>query len=461
MAEEPGERRRSTLITLIQRAISRPYLFMAAVLLVLGTIWFLRLAVQEFLLIDRLVHVYTNDAQVQMDSFAIRPAVTAEVREVLVKEGQAVQKGQVLLRLAQEDILVELRKAEAVAEGITQQIEEMRQEMPLTIVRAQNEVARDQALVETKHYAYRRAEELLVVERDRIEKMLREHQASIEVARARLRVHETATREANMTLQRIHNLSEDGIVSQERLDAVQIAEERSQARLVEAQEQLRQVQDHYPSRDSPHMIRVHEKELQRLASEVKEQQAVLELARTNLRLANLGEQRLKVLEAKHKEALAQVEVYQLKLAKTTIRSPVDGVVAYRNIESGEMVEGDVSNAPILVLHNPRSRWIAANIWESDISRVRVGDTAEIWIDAFKTSVLGRGKPFRGKVVKINPTTYSEVAGLPPERFFSRRERKVPVGIAIEGDDPGLRAGMLAEVLLLPRGGAVAEEQGRK
>lgn len=461
MAEELGEKRRAALIVLIQRAVGRPYLFMAAVVLTIGAIWFLRLAVEEFLLIDRLVNVYTSDAQVQMDSFAIRPAVTAEVREVAVKQGQVVRQGQILLRLAQEDIQAGLAKAEAVAEGITQQLQEMRQEMPLTITRAQQEVVRAEALVETKRREYHRAQELLTVEQDRIANMLQEYQASTEAARARVRANETERREAEMTLQRVGSLFAGGIVSQDRLDAAQNALERSLARLAEAQQQLRQVGNQYPSRDSPYMVRVYEKDMERRAAEVQEQQAVLELARTNLHLAQLGEQRLKVLEAKQKEALAEVEVQRLKLAKTIIRSPVDGIVTYRKVEAGEMVEGDPSNPPIMVLHDPRSRWIAANVWESDINRIRLGDEVEIWIDAFKTTALGRGKPFKGRVVHMNPATHSEIAGLPPERFFTRREQKIPVGIAIEGEDPGMRAGMLAEVLIIPSGGAVAEERNKK
>ncbi|MEE9146917.1 MAG: efflux RND transporter periplasmic adaptor subunit [Candidatus Tectomicrobia bacterium] len=461
MAEEPERRRHFTLVTLIQRAVRRPYLFMAAVVLVIGVIWFFRLAVQEFLLLDRLVNVYTNDAQVQMNSYAIRPAITAEVLEVLAQEGKPVRKGAVLLRLAQDDILTELGQAEAVADEMAQQLQERRQELPLALERARSEIVQAQAVVATKQLVYRRAQMLLTVERDRTDKGLREHQASIEAARARRREHETAAREAEMTLQRNRILFQDGIVSQDRLDATQIAVERYQARLAAAQEDVRQVQEHYPSGISPHMIRVHEQDVRRLAAEVKEQQAGLELTRNNLRMVALGPQRLKVLEARHKEALTQVEVYRLKLAKTFVRSPIDGIVAYRNIEPGETVEGDPSNSPVLVINDPHQPWIAANVWESDIDRVHIGDPAEIWIDALKTSVLGRGKPVQGRVVRINPTTYSEVVGLPPERFFTRRERKIPVGIAIESNTLRLRAGMLAEVLILPGDGAEAEEQHRQ
>lgn len=454
-------RRRLALITLIRRAVARPYLFMAAVVLVIGAIWFIRLALQEFLLLDRLMNVYTNEAQVKMDTFAMKSSITAEVLEVLVKEGDMVQKGQILIRLAQDDILAEIRKAEAIVEGSEHQLRETRQELPLAVERARGEVERAQALLESKAQAHSRAQVLLAVEHDRTDKMLRENAANLEAARARLREQEAAVREADMALQRTRSLSEEGIVPQDRLDTAQLALERARARLVAAEEQVRQVQEHYPSGDSPQRIRVHAKDLERQLAEVKEQRAALELARTNLRLVEAGEQRLKVLEAKYKEAQAQAEAYQLKLAKTIIRSPVDGIVGYRNVEAGEMVKGDLGNPPLLLIHDPRSSGIEAMVWESDIRRVGVGYPVEIWIDAFKTGTLGRGKPFRGRVVRINPTTSSEVAGLPPERFFTRRERKVPVKIALEDPNPGLRAGMLAEVLILIDDGAAAQEQRRR
>jgi multidrug resistance efflux pump len=461
MAEEPDPGRRSVVpVTLIRRALARPYLFMAAVVLVIGAIWFARLALQEFLLLDRLINVYTNDAQVKMNTFAISPGVTAEVLAVLVKEGEAVRKGQELVRLAQDDIQAELHKAEAIAEGIAQQLHEMRLQIPLAVEHAKAEVARAQALLEMKEHAYRRAQVLLSVERDRTDKMVREHAASIDAERARSQEHGASLREAEMTLKRTRSLFDDGIVSQDRLDAAAVTLERARARLSAAQGKVRQVEEHYPSRDSPQMIRVHEKELQRQRAEVKEQGAMLELARTSLRLVETRQHRLGVLEAKHKEAQAQVNADKLKLAKTVIYSPADGVVGYRNVEPGEMVEGDPSNPPILLIHDPRSIWIEARVWESDIRRVRVGRSVEIWIDAFKTGTLGRGAPFKGRVLRINPTTYSEVAGLPPERFFNRRERKVPVKIALADADPGLRAGMLAEVLIILDQGAAAQERQR-
>src|SRR4030095_3630253 len=124
---------------------------------------------------------------------------------------------------------------------------------------------------------------------------------------------------------------------------------RARARRTAAQEQGRDAQEHYPAGDSPHMIRVHEKDLQRQQAEVKEQRAVLEVARTNWRMVELREQRLKVLDARYKEAQAQVETARLKLAKTIIRSSVNGVVGQRNVETGSLVRGDASNPPLLLI----------------------------------------------------------------------------------------------------------------
>ena len=137
--------RRFAAVGAIRRALGRPYLLMAAVVLIIGAIWFSRLALQEFLLLDRLVNVYTNDAQVRMDSYAITPVVTARVLEVLVTEGDRVSKDQVLVRLDQDDVLTELRQAEAIAEGIAQQVEELRLELPLSIEQAGLKVDRAEA----------------------------------------------------------------------------------------------------------------------------------------------------------------------------------------------------------------------------------------------------------------------------------------------------------------------------
>src|SRR4029453_18676538 len=129
---------------------------------------------------------------------------------------------------------------EAVVEGIAHQLQETRQELPLAVERARGEVERAQALLESKDQAYSRAQILLAVEHDRTDKMLRENAANLEATRARLHEQEASLREADMAFQRTRSLFTEGIVPQDRLEAAQLSLERARARLVAAEEQVRQ-----------------------------------------------------------------------------------------------------------------------------------------------------------------------------------------------------------------------------
>ena len=342
MAEEHTRAtRRSTLLLLIRRALGRPYLFMAAVLLVIGALWFIRLALEEFLLLDRLVNVYTDEAQIKMDTFAIKPGVTAEVLEVLVQEGDPVQKGQVLVRLAPDDILAELRKAQAVAEGIAQQLQDASRNSPGHRTCAWGSHPRPGPARNQGAGIPARPGPPSGRTRPSRQNAARTRGQSRSSAGAAPRARHVISR-GRHDLQRTRTLFADGIVPRTtgRRTACSGA---ARARLQAAQEQVYQIQEQYPARDSPHMTRVHEKDLQRHGAEIKEQRVALELASTNLRLVETGEQRRKVVEAKYQEALAQVETAQLHLAKTTMLSPVDGIVGYRKVEPGETVKGDAGH----------------------------------------------------------------------------------------------------------------------
>src|SRR5262249_31343262 len=147
---------------------------------------------------DRLVNVYTNDAQVKMDAYPVKSGVTAEVLDVLVKEGDRVQKDQLLVRLVPDDLQAEVRRAEAAAEGIQAQLDELRLELPLALQQARHEVARAQAVLETRQSAHRRAAVLLEVQRDRTDKsgdspqMLRVHEEDVQRQAAEVNEQQSA-----------------------------------------------------------------------------------------------------------------------------------------------------------------------------------------------------------------------------------------------------------------------------
>lgn len=114
----------------------------------------------------------------------------------------------------------------------------------------------------------------------------------------------------------------------------------------------------------------------------------LEAAKSSLESARYG---IANAEASLKDALEN-------LRKTTIYSPMNGIVSRLNVEVGERVVGTVqmTGTEILRIANLQKMEVEVEVNENDIVRVHVGDSAEIEVDSY--SYLK--KKFRGIVTSI-------------------------------------------------------------
>lgn len=120
--------------------------------------------------------------------------------------------------------------------------------------------------------------------------------------------------------------------------------------------------------------------------------ATLASARENVTGAKFG---LEQSGANVKEAGAN-------LAKTTIYSPVDGVVSKLSIELGDRILGtsQMAGTEIMRISNLTTMEVNVEVNENDINRVNVGDSASIEIDAFAD------KKFKGVVTEIASSSTS-------------------------------------------------------
>lgn len=114
--------------------------------------------------------------------------------------------------------------------------------------------------------------------------------------------------------------------------------------------------------------------------------ASLEAARQNVVGSKFG---LEQSQASVKEA-------QDNLAKTTIYSPVDGVVSKLSIEQGERVLGtqQFAGTEIMTISDLTKMDVNVDVNENDINRIAIGNQSQIEIDAFL------GKKFTGEVIEI-------------------------------------------------------------
>ena len=136
-------------------------------------------------------------------------------------------------------------------------------------------------------------------------------------------------------------------------------------------------------------------------------------------------------------AAALLERAQLDLRRTRIISPADAVVARIKPEPGEVIE---AMEPIVMLVDENDIWIEANLKETKLTHIRVGQEAEIVVDA----------TWWARVDSIAPATGAEFALLPPQNAsgnWVKVVQRLPIRLSvIDPQQPlALRAGMTATV----------------
>jgi HlyD family secretion protein len=107
-----------------------------------------------------------------------------------------------------------------------------------------------------------------------------------------------------------------------------------------------------------------------LRKQVQAAQAALALARSNQEQVTVRQSQLTAYEHQLAAAGAQKTKAQVRLGYTEIRAPVDGQVDTRAALQGEVVN---AGQAIVTLINPDDLWIRADVEETYIDRVRLGD----------------------------------------------------------------------------------------
>jgi cobalt-zinc-cadmium efflux system membrane fusion protein len=142
-----------------------------------------------------------------------------------------------------------------------------------------------------------------------------------------------------------------------------------------------------------------------------------------------AEARLKEARTEHERARSTVNLLGAgQGSRVTVRAPANGVVISVRAAAGATVApgGD----PLVELGDPSRLQVVAQVVESDLSRVAVGQEAEVELPALATRVAA-------KVESFNPRVEPE-------------SRRAQVYLTLDKPAEGLRAGMLAQVTLRAR-----------
>ena len=204
--------------------------------------------------------------------------------------------------------------------------------------------------------------------------------------------------------QRTQDLSRQGVVSPQELDQARTAAASAQAKL------------------------------DALKKQVDAQRAAVAMARANAEQVQVRRSQVQTNEHMQAAASAQRTKADVRLKYTEIHAPIDGIVDVRAARVGEVVN---PGQPIVTLVNPDDLWVRADVEESYIDRVRLGDML--------TVRLPSGVERQGTVFYRGAD-----AAFATQRDVSRTKRDIKtfeVRLRVDNKDRRLAVGMTAYVLL--------------
>lgn len=229
---------------------------------------------------------------------------------------------------------------------------------------------------------------------------LAEIEARIESAKANLELQKANLKLAEADKVRAEGLYKQEVISRERYDRAVTAYEVAAAQVKAAEEQLRQAESQRVTQTAA----------------IKQKEAGLALA-------------------------------DLNYAYTKIYSPADGYVTKKTVQVGNQIQ---PGQPLMAIVSLNDIWIVANYKETQLERVRPGQSVIIKVDMFP------GRKFKGRVDSIMAGTGASFSLFPPENAtgnYVKVVQRIPVKIVFdEGVDQEhlLRIGMSVEPTVIAK-----------
>jgi HlyD family secretion protein len=352
--------------------------------------------------------------RIEVTEVGVSSKVGGRVVRLLAKEGDEVKAGQLLAVIEGEELEKDLLRIKAQVVAAEAKVVQVRLALEVERTRAATEI--DQAKA-----ALKAADEKWA--------MLKGGARREEIDEARAVVDEMKARmaEAELSLNRMQALFQDGAVAKQQLDQAEKEHEARKAQHRAAIERLRLFEAGYRQEE----IKVAEAELERA-------KAGLRMAQANAAQVDVRTSELQGAEASLKEVKTSGERMEVQLQELQVFSALDGIIMTKGVEVGEVVPAGKS---LFIIGDLGSPWIKVYIPAERMGHVRIGQKTRVKVDAFPK------REFLGQVTWIA----SQVEFTP--RNVQTKEERITlvyaVKIALPNEERLLRAGLMGDAEMIP------------
>ncbi len=375
------------------------------------TRWIIGAAVVVVLVVGIFLWVYfsgfesTDDAQVDVHLYPVSARISGYVQAVHVGDNQYVQEGATLVEIDPKDYQVAVAKAQADLETAEASARALNIDVPISSVDTASQLKFTSSDIENAKAAITAGEK------------------QVAAAQARILEAEAQNVKAQDDVQRYHLLLAKDEVPKQTYDYAVAAAQTDTAAVTAAKADEATAEQNVAQARSRLIEAIARNESARAGP----QRVASTHARALSAVADIGQKR------------AELEQAELNLGYTKVLAPVSGevtksVVVGLNVDPGEQM---LTVVPLDQV------WITANFKETQLKHMRVGQKAEVVLDA-------NGRTYHGHVDSIAGGTGPIFSLLPPENAtgnYVKIVQRVPVKIVLEpgeNRDHQLRPGMNVE-----------------
>ncbi len=353
-------------------------------------------------------HVAATGAIESTTTVTVGSQVSGPVSDVLVDFNSRVEKGQVLAKIDPSQFLAQQARADASLQSAT-----------AGFSNAQANLASQSAAVQQAEVAIQTAQ----VNLQQAQGTLAASEAGVANAKAALQSSKVRRDNDLVQYKRAEDLVARELVALSERDTARTtylvsaaSVETAEAGLQQAQAQLAQTRA----------------QLAGVRTEISAAQARLQAAHAQ---RDAAAAQVNAAQATVAQAQAGVQEAQVNLERTTITSPISGVVINRKVEPGQTVAAQFQAPELFTIARDLSKMqVKAEVSEADIGRVKQGAPVTFTVDAYP------GREFKGSVVQVRS---APDAG-------ETASNVVVYGVLVTADNPDevLKPGMTATVEIL-------------
>ncbi|MHB9036017.1 MAG: efflux RND transporter periplasmic adaptor subunit [Armatimonadota bacterium] len=309
--------------------------------------------------------------------------ISGVVTHLPVNIGSLVRKGQLISQLDDREVRSQVDQARSNLAAAQSRLAELEAGYSAHVVQSKTDIERansNLAAARSRLSQARTSEGTVPLE---VTAQIQQASASVDQA-------EASRKNAKTKLNRMENLLAKDFIARQDVDNALTEYEVADSQVRHAQAVLA------AAKANSSQMEIKKQDVAQAEEGLRQAKSALSMARANVAQVRVKEEAIRTARAQVAQARAALRYAETQLSYTRIVSPVNGVIASVSTQEGETIAAGLQAPTFVTIVDLSKLQVDALVDETDIGRVKVGDSAAFTVDSYPD------EEFEGRVTAIYP-----------------------------------------------------------